>query len=473
MSKHDRTEAGVSSNNAELKSRPTSTRGESAAVVVGRALDRVAGGVLRTRRLALRFWDGSELPATVNGAEHPTVLINDPLALAQIAREPNEIGLARAWALGEIDLIGDLDEVFAIGEQMPNPRISALDELRVLHAGWQLLGSRLLRRPPLPGGEIDHRTGQLHSTRRDSQAVRHHYDVPTDFHRLVIGPSMVYSCACFGTPTDTLEQAQARKLELICRKLRLGPGDRLLDVGCGWGSLVLHAARHHGVRAVGVTLSEPQAEQARERIRRAGVEVASRCEIRVADYREVRDGPYDAIASIGMYEHVGLNQLDSYAATIQRLLRPGGLFLNHGIARLAHRERASPFIDRFIFPDGDLHPVGELVRALERAHWEVRDIEALREHYALTLRRWIANLQANRERAVQIVGSERERIWRVYLTGSARAFERGLLSVFQVLSTRPGAAHRLPLSRPESSAGRSAGAATNGERRAASAVPAR
>jgi len=438
----------MSSRNIDFKEYAASSQAETAAATVGRMLEHVAGGVLRSRRFSVRFWDGSELPATAEDGNRPAILVTDPSALAHIAREPNEIGLARAWALGAIDVRGELDDVFAMGEQMPRPRLSKLDWLRALYATWRLLGSQAVRSPRMPAGEIGRRSGGVHSQRRDRAAVRHHYDMPTDFHRLVIGPSMVYSCAYFATPTDTLEDAQARKLDVICRKLRLTPGARLLDVGCGWGSLVLHAVRDYGVRAVGVTLSEPQAQEARERIRHAGSEVASRCEIKVADYREIEDGPYDAIASVGMYEHVGLAQLDTYTATLQRLLRPGGLFLNHGIARLAARpKQTSRFIDRFIFPDGELHPVGELITALERQRWEVRDLESLREHYALTLRCWIANLAANREQAAAVAGSERERIWRLYLTGAARAFERGELSIFQVLSTKPGADHGLPLVR--------------------------
>jgi cyclopropane-fatty-acyl-phospholipid synthase len=460
----------------EIKRSTAPSRRREAASIVQRVVDRLAAGNLRSRPFAVRFWDGSELPATAAPptaasptaalsssapgrpsapgrasavrATPPTILVTDPAAIAHIVREPNELGLARAWGLGLIDLAGDLDDAFSIGERLPKLRISARDRLDALRAAWQLVGAGgLIGGLPMPAGELRARRGALHSKSRDRDSVRHHYDVPTDFHRLVIGPSMVYSCAYFSEPTDTLEAAQERKLEVICRKLRLEPGMRLLDVGCGWGSLVLHAAREHGVNAVGVTLSEPQAREARERIRQAGGDLASRCEIRVADYREVDDGPYDAVASVGMYEHVGLDKLDEYTATISRLLRPGGLFLNHGIARLRQPQRRSAFIDRFIFPDGELHPVGNLIRSLESQRLEVRDVEALREHYGLTLRRWIANLSSNREQAIAIAGSERERIWQVYLTGSARAFERGMLSIFQVLCARPGAAHTLPLAR--------------------------
>jgi len=443
----------MASSKVEMGSSEVSSGAEPVASAVGRVLDSVAGGVLRARRFNLRFWDGSELLATVSDKALPTILVRDPSAIVELAREPSEIGLARAWALGAVDLIGELDDVFAIAEQMPHPRFSRLDRLRGVYGAWRLLGRQLLSAAPAPLTiESQEPKGTIHSAGRDREAVRHHYDLQSDFHRLVIGESMVYSCAYFATPSDSLEQAQARKLDVICRKLRLAPGDRLLDVGCGWGSLVLHAAREYGVQAVGVTLSEPQADEARARIRAGGRDLATRCEIRVADYRDVSDGPYDAVASVGMYEHVGLDQLDHYAATIRDLLRPGGLFLNHGIARLTPRAQTSRFIDMFIFPDGELHPVGELIRSLERQDLEVRDLEGLREHYALTLRRWIANLAANRESAVAVAGSERERIWRLYLTGSARAFEQARLSIFQVLATRTGAAHKLPLARGDMTA---------------------
>jgi cyclopropane-fatty-acyl-phospholipid synthase len=303
-----------------------------------------------------------------------------------------------------------------------------------------------LRAPEVPASEARVGRGRRHSLRRDRTAVRHHYDVSNAFYRLVLGPTMVYSCAYFASPDDTLEEAQERKLELICRKLRLRSGDRLLDIGCGWGSLVLHAAHEHGARAVGVTLSEPQAELAREHIREAGL--ADRCEIRVADYREVDDGPYDKVASVGMYEHVGRARLDEYVGRVQRLLRPGGLFLNHGIVRAKPRPwNKRSFIARYVFPDGELHPVGAVVDAMERCGLEIRDDESLREHYALTLRRWVANLAANREAAIAEAGEERERVWRLYMTGSALAFEAGEISVHQVLAAKPGAPHELPLAR--------------------------
>ena len=243
----------------------------------------------------------------------------------------------------------------------------------------------VLRRPPVPESEARPR-GRRHSRARDRAAVRHHYDVSNDFYRGLLGPSLVYSCAYFDSPDDTLEAAQERKLELVCRKLRLAEGERLLDIGCGWGSLLIHAARHHGVQAVGITLSEEQAALARRRVREAGL--GDLVEVRVADYRDIADGPYDKIASVGMVEHVGAAQLGAYAATIARLLRPGGLVLNHGIARLFSEPSGDKsLIQRYVFPDGELPPIADVVGAFQAAGLEARDVESLREHYVLTLRR--------------------------------------------------------------------------------------
>jgi len=259
---------------------------------------------------------------------------------------------------------------------------------------------------------------------------------------------MVYSCAYFASPDNSLERAQERKLELICRKLRVQPGERLLDIGCGWGSLVMHAAARHGAHALGVTLSEPQAELARQRIEAAGL--ADRVEVRVLDYRELDEPPFDKIASVGMYEHVGRAQLDTYVDVVHRLLRPGGLFLNHGITRIHTQPPRGPtFIGRYVFPDGELHPVTDIIGALEAGGFEIRDVESLREHYALTLRRWVANLAAGRGAAIAEIGEERERVWRLYMLGSAQGFEGGEIGIYQTLAARAGGAHALPLDRSD------------------------
>jgi cyclopropane-fatty-acyl-phospholipid synthase len=424
---------------------------------VRETLGAVGGRQLERLPFTVRFWDGSSLPAGEPSSTArrrdgcaPTVVVRDPLALAHVVHEPNQVGLARAWVAGVLDA-DDLEAVLALRERFHGLRLTAVDRARLLMAAIRVGGARLLSRPPVPTVEASV-GGRRRSLARDRASVRHHYDVSNRFYELLLGSSLVYSCAYFESPQDTLEAAQAQKLELICRKLHLKPGERLLDIGCGWGSLVMHAAAHHGVEAVGVTLSASQAELARERIAAAGL--SRRVSVRVADYRELRDGPYEKVASVGMYEHVGRSELPMYARSVRALLRPGGLFLNHGIARLRSRTPAGEtFITRYVFPDGELHPLADLMVALHGAGFEARDVEALREHYVLTLRRWLGNLDRHREEVLREVGAERERVWRLYMLGSASAFESGEITVYQVLAARDGAAHGLPLQRTWLSAG--------------------
>jgi cyclopropane-fatty-acyl-phospholipid synthase len=416
---------------------------DSAAAAVTEVLEKTD---VRQLPFSVRFWDGSEIAAASEQASF-TVLVNSPDAVAHLLREPNQLGLGRAWVLGELDVDGDIDEVFSLGRRFAEVRLGWGARLAALARAWRLGALARAFRPSVPDSEARVR-GRAHSLRRDRRAIAHHYDVSNDFYRLVLGPSMVYSCAYFSAADESLEDAQERKLDLICRKLALSPGERLLDIGCGWGSLVLHAAAYFGVRAVGVTISKRQAGLGRARIREAGL--SDRCEIRLADYREVDDGPYDKVASIGMYEHVGRAQLDRYVAAVSALLRPGGLFLNHGIARLRPAPRSSKsFIARYVFPDGELHPLDALATSLRRAGMELRDVESLREHYPLTLRRWSANLAARREEAIAAAGSERERVWRLYMAGAASAFERGEITVFQTLAADPGRPSGLPLDRAD------------------------
>jgi cyclopropane-fatty-acyl-phospholipid synthase len=299
------------------------------------------------------------------------------------------------------------------------------------------------------------RKGRMHTRRRDSAAISHHYDVGNDFYALVLGPSMVYSCAVWpadatdateppagGAPdawkVTGLDAAQEAKLDLVCRKLGLRPGMRVLDVGCGWGSFALHAAARYGVTVVGVTLSTEQAGLARKRAADAGL--TEKVDIRVQDYRDVRDGPFDAISSIGMSEHVGRAQTPAYAAALYGLLRPGGRLLNHAISWNAGPTSPDPdsFIPRYVFPDGEMISLGEMVTALESARFEVLDVEALRRHYALTLRAWVSRLEQNWDEAVKLAGAGRARVWRLYMASSAIGFETGLTGVNQVLVRRPG-----------------------------------
>jgi cyclopropane-fatty-acyl-phospholipid synthase len=423
----------------------TLTHRPGVAAAVRDVLASVADGRFATLPVTLRFWDGSVLKSARDGA--PAVDVRDRSAIAHVLHAPNQIGLARAWVTGAlaVDDDAELEAVLRLRGEFGVLRLTARERARLVAAAVRIAGPGVLRRPPVPSIEAQ-RPGRLHSLGRDRAAIRHHYDVSNRFYELLLGPSLVYSCAYFDDPEESLEAAQERKLELICRKLRLAEGERLLDIGCGWGSLLIHAAEHHGVRGVGVTLSEAQARLARERIEAAGL--SDQIEIRVSDYREIADGPFDKISSVGMYEHVGRDQLDPYARTLHDLLRPGGLFLNHGIARL-HSEppAADTFIYRYVFPDGELSPVTDVMAAMQTAGLEVRDVESLREHYPLTLRAWVSNLVAHREAAVAEVGEERERVWRLYMLGSALGFEDGDVTVYQVLTSKPGAEHALPLIR--------------------------
>jgi cyclopropane-fatty-acyl-phospholipid synthase len=394
---------------------------------------------------AVRFWDGSELGPGERGSASDTIVIGNRRGLTYAVMRPDQLGIGRGWVSGDIDLEGDLYRVMAAGAKLYGFDFTVREKLEALRIAARLGAIRI---PPPEPPSVEARVGgRLHSLRRDREAIQHHYDVSNDFYRMILGPTMVYSCAYFDAPGDSLEDAQIRKLDVICRKLRLQPGDRMLDIGCGWGSLMIHAAANYGVRVVGVTLSEEQAAFARRRVVEAGL--SDQCEVRIQDYREVADGPYDKIVSVGMFEHVGSSQLERYMKTVTDLGTPGGLALHHGICRV-HEEDESPntFIQRYVFPDGELHKVATVIAAAEKAGQEIRDLESMREHYALTLRHWVANLAENRDAAVAEVGVERERVWRLYMTASALAFERGDVSIHQLLVAIPGGQHPLELARP-------------------------
>jgi cyclopropane-fatty-acyl-phospholipid synthase len=392
--------------------------------------------------IAVACYDGSRL----GPADAPaTLVVRSPDALSRLLTAPGELGFARAFVAGDIDVEGDMEHVLRLRDRLP--------EIRLTPGQWaaaaRLAGRAGLRRLPPPPEEA-RLHGRRHTKERDAAAVRHHYDVSNRFYEILLGPAMTYSCAVFEEPGATLEAAQAAKHELVCAKLGLTSGMRLLDVGCGWGSMVLHAVVTRGVRAVGVTLSPPQADLARKRAADAGV--SHLVDIRVQDYRDVDDGPYDAVSSIGMFEHVGAARLAEYLERLHGLLRPEGRLLNHGISRppfQRQRFARAGFIDRYVFPDGELHEVGSVVSAAQAAGFEARHLESLREHYAMTCRAWVANLLAGWDEAVAEVGTARARIWRLYLTASALNFEAGRTAVHQLLAVRSdGGRSGMPL-RPD------------------------
>ena len=379
----------------------------------------------------MRFWDGGAVAATVPDA--PTFFVRRPVALSHVLAAPGTLGLGRAYVDGSL-VVDDLDRALSVVDEFEPPPLGLADRARLAAAAAAAaLPGGLPRRPSL---ELLLR-GQLHSAERDAAAVRYHYNVGNDFFALFLDDSMTYSCAIFSKGAQTLEQAQRAKLELVAGKLDLQPGMRVLDVGCGWGSFAMHAASEHDVQVVGITLSEPQAQRARERVAQAGLQ--EMVEIRVQDYRELPHASFDAIASIGMSEHVGENQIDVYARTLFSLLRPGGKLLNHAIAALD--PDATPLDDlfstRYVFPDGEPLALSRVQLALERAGFWTGHVEGFREDYAQTLRHWARRLDERLEQAEALAGVERTRVWRLYLRSAGRGFEAGDLAVYQVRARRP------------------------------------
>ena len=384
-----------------------------------------------SRPFRLEFWDDTSLPATDGNGESPRFELRSPKALAHAIRAPGQLGLGRAYVSGEIE-VDDLDAVMHLLDSWQPPPIERADRLRLIAAAVRACGLTLPPRPP--AAELRPR-GTRHSTERDRRAVRHHYDVSNEFFRLFLGESLTYSCAIFSRGAENLEAAQETKNELVCIKLGLSEGERVLDVGCGWGSFAIHAAARHGARVTGITLSEPQARLARERADAAGV--GELVDIRVLDYRELAGERFDAIASIGMVEHVGEEKIDLYASALAGLLEQGGRLLNHGIARLRHSDGAAgPFSERYVFPDADTLHLSRVLLALERAGFEVHHVEDFRNDYAETLRHWTRNLDENLDEARRLAGPERLRVWRLYLRAARNGFETGFTSIFQVRAHR-------------------------------------
>jgi len=401
----------------------------------------------------VEFWDGSSIDPSPETDSPGTLVVRSPSALRRIAWCPTELGIARAWVAGDLDVaLDDGRDLIAMLEALTRPlgrreRSHRLDPKGVGRAVAAAVRAGALGRPPAPPAAEARLRGWRHSRRRDAEAIHHHYDTGNDFYRVVLGPSMTYSCARFvdldlddGGGGATLEEAQAAKHDLVARKLGLHerPRARLLDVGCGWGSMAIHAAKRYGTDVVGITISQEQVKLARERVDAA--KVGDRVEVRLQDYRELGDERFDAICSIGMSEHVGSSRIDSYFAALRRALHPQGRLLNHAITSVGgSRIGRGSFIGRYVFPDGELIDVGELVLAMERAGLEVRDVESLREHYARTLQHWVGNLEAGWDAAVDAADLAKARVWRLYMAASAVGFADGGIAIHQVLGVAPTA----------------------------------
>ena len=385
---------------------------------------------LPDRPFTVALWDGSSVPASNGGG--PTFTIASPTALGHVLRAPSQLGVGRAYVSGGID-VDDIDAALDLLARWSPPPLDAGAKRRIALGAVRAGALRAIPRVP----EMELRPkGRRHSILRDQRAVTHHYNLSNEYFALFLDESMTYSCAIWSRGATTLEEAQRTKLELVCTKLALQPGQRVLDVGCGWGSFALHAAREHGVHVTGITLSEPQASLARERAREAGL--ADRIDIRVMDYRELAGEPFDAIASIGMVEHVGSVNIDAYFAKLASLVRPGGRILNHGIARLRVGDaEAGPFSERYVFPDAAPLHLSRIQTAVERAGLHSTHVEDFPGDYARTLLEWERRFEANIDRARELAGDERVRVWRIYLRVSRQGFERGFMSPYQVLVVSP------------------------------------
>ena len=448
---------------AGIAVRPASRRpheGGAKVLDVARRAAALVFGEPGQRHFTLRYWTGLE-EAPRAGASAFTLVLTQPGSLRRMLLPPSELSMARAFVQGHVHVEGSVERATslapAIAARLASPRrLAGLVRLLLqLPGSHDDAGTRGRWRRRL--------TGRPHGPARDAAAIRHHYDVGNDFYRLWLDDRLVYSCAYFGDECEGIDTAQESKLEYICRKLRLRPGERLLDVGCGWGALIRHAARHHGVHALGITLSPSQLSLAREGIAAEGLD--RHCRVELRDYRDLAgERPFDKVVSVGMVEHVGHRQLERYFHTLFGLTAPGGLFLNHGIVSLEDARprglaervwrrfwRTGRFIDRYVFPDGELPTFTAMSAGAERAGYEVQDVESLRRHYVLTLRRWLARLEARATDAVALVGAATLRTWQLYLGASAHAFALGRIGLVQMLLARPDATGRaaVPLTRDD------------------------
>jgi len=414
------------------------------------------------RTFDVRFWDG-----TVDRGANPnppfTLVLNRPAALRRMLLPPNELSIVESYLAGDVDIDGSMEAASNLGEAIGGRLRSPLAIAKLVRMVIGLPGQAEDDLADTRFPEHARKLGPRHTPVRDAAAIQFHYDVGNSFYKLWLDQRMVYSCAYFHSRDDSLDDAQKAKLDLICRKLRLKPGERLLDIGCGWGGLIMHAAEHYGVDATGITLSENQASLARERIEKSGL--AARCRVAIRDYRTLAEGDaYDKISSVGMVEHVGLTHLPVYFDSVYRALRPGGLFMNHGIVSLGEARprsigerifrkfwRADAFIDKYVFPDGKLTAASDVIGAAEGAGFEVRDVESLGEHYAMTLRHWVKSLEEKTQDATALVGKHTFRVWRLYMAASANAFTTAAINVLQTVLAKPDAHGKsnIPLTRDD------------------------
>jgi cyclopropane-fatty-acyl-phospholipid synthase len=405
--------------------------------------------------LSLRLWSGGGFLVGNAPAGAPTprysLVLRSPGTVAALVLGRDPLRFAELFFRGDLDIDGDFFEALELRKHLASMGLPWRERIRCLVAALRLraLDERRSEALARAAARAAKRV-KKHSKSENDQAIQFHYDISNEFYALWLDPAMVYSCAYFETPATDLAAAQTAKLEHICRKLRLAPGERLLDVGCGWGALLMHAARHHGVTAHGITLSQKQLDLARQRIASAGLQ--DRVTVEKLDYRDLGGEPlYDKVASVGMFEHVGLENLPVYFSSIQRVLKPGGLFLNHGITHNVEGwddSLSTEFINRYVFPDGQLDTIGNIQSRMERAGFEIADVECLRPHYALTLRHWAANLERRRAEALEHVSEATYRVWRLYMSCCALDFEAGEISIYQVLAAKRAACGvQLPLTR--------------------------
>ncbi|HEX8750382.1 MAG TPA: cyclopropane-fatty-acyl-phospholipid synthase family protein [Nitrospira sp.] len=384
-----------------------------------------------TPNIAVRFWDGSVWRLRSDARPTAMLILRHEDSLSRMLRAPIQLSLGEAYIYDDIDVVGSLDAFLPLADHLLTKHRSVMEWIRCLNHTWR---QRHLTRFPEEIRRLS-LEGRLHEKRRDKEAVRFHYDLPVEFFRLWLDSRLVYSCGYYRQPDDDLDDAQTQKLEYLCRKLQLRDGDHILDLSCGWGGFALYAAQTHGAIVHGITLSRRQAEVANQRITALGL--SRRCRIEVRDFRDVQgEALYDKIVSIGMVEHVGRAYLESFYQRAMRLLTPGGMFLNQGIGARDGQPKLGSFADRYVFPDAELLPIQDLVRVAESAGFEVRDVETLREHYALTLDAWRHNLEQQREKAVKVVGEVTYRVWRLYMAMAAYYFRLGRLSLYQTLCVK-------------------------------------